>query len=131
MGDRGPLIAVVDDEQAVRTMLRRVLRLAAYDVADFASGEAFLASLDTVLPACAVVDVHMPGLSGFEVEYHLHAGGVQVPMVFITASDDRRLDGASATGAQLLRKPFSTDDLLSAIRAVLDERPVPSGGPDL
>ncbi len=113
-----PLIAVVDDEPPVRTMLRRALRLADYDVAAFASGEEFLASLTERLPACAILDVHMPGLSGFDVELRMRAANFRVPVVFITASDDAALDrSAEAAGAvRLLRKPFSSDALLAAVR---------------
>jgi len=64
----GPHIAVVDDEASVRTALGRLLRLADYQVTAFASGEDFLASLATRLPDCAILDVHMPGLSGFDVQ---------------------------------------------------------------
>jgi FixJ family two-component response regulator len=118
-----PLIAVVDDETPVRTMLRRVLRLADYEVATFASGEEFLASLAAGPPACAVVDIHMPGLSGLDVELRMRAQNCRVPMVLITASDDPALDrSAAAAGAIcLLRKPFSTDALLAAVHRALGE----------
>jgi FixJ family two-component response regulator len=66
VGSASPLIAVVDDETAVGTMLRRALRLAGYEVATFASGQEFLDSLPTCPPTCVILDIHMPGLSGFE-----------------------------------------------------------------
>ena len=65
IGTDHPLVAVVDDEAGVRTMLRRVLRQADFEVAVFASGEDFLASLALRVPACVILDVHMLGLSGF------------------------------------------------------------------
>ena len=111
-------IAVVDDEGAVRTALRRLLRLADYTVAEFATGEEFLASLEARRPECAVLDVHMPGLSGFDVCARMRAAHVEVPVVFITASDEREIERlASQSGGRLLRKPFSSDDLLAAIEA--------------
>lgn len=118
------LIAVVDDEMPVRTMLRRALRLADYEVAMFASGEEFLDSLSTCSPACAILDIRMPGLSGLEVERRLRAQNIRLPVVLITASDDPALDrSAAAAGAIcLLRKPFSTDALLAALRRALSER---------
>lgn len=124
MANADLLIAVVDDELPVRTMLGRVLRLADYEVATFATGEAFLSSLATRLPACAIVDVHMPGLSGFDVESRMRAELLQIPLVFITASDDATLDrSAVAAGAVcLLRKPFSSDALLSAVRVAIGDR---------
>ena len=116
-----PLIAVVDDEAPVRTMLGRLLRLADYEVAAFASGEEFLASVTQLTPACALLDIHMPGLSGFDVQSLLRASGSDVPIVFITASDDPGLDRTvyEAGGVKLLRKPFSNDELLAAVDAAI------------
>jgi FixJ family two-component response regulator len=118
------LIAVVDDELPVRTMLGRLLRLADYRVSAYASGEEFLASValrDTPRPSCAILDVHMPGMSGLEVQSHLRAKAVRIPIVMITASDDIALDRAAleAGAVGLLRKPFSNRDLLGAIDAAL------------
>src|SRR5262249_47746401 len=120
-----PWIAVVDDEAPVRAMLGRVLRLADYDVIAFASGEDFLASLAQRVPACVVLDIHMPGLSGFDVESRLRALHGDVPVVFITASDDPKLDqSARECGHRaLLRKPFSSNQLLGAIDAALRAQP--------
>jgi FixJ family two-component response regulator len=120
-----PLIAVVDDEAPVRTMLGRVLRLADYRVTAFASGEEFLASLTARLPECAILDVHMPGLSGFEVQSRMRAAHIAVPVLFITASDDLALDRSvlEAGGTCLLRKPFSSDELLDAVGAALRGKP--------
>jgi FixJ family two-component response regulator len=120
-----PLIAVVDDEPPVRTMLGRVLRLADYRTSVFASGEEFLASLSARRPACAILDVHMPGLSGLEVHSRMRAACIQVPVVFITASDDIALDRSAldAGGVCLLRKPFSSEVLLDAVGAALRSEP--------
>jgi FixJ family two-component response regulator len=125
-----PLIAVVDDESPVRTMLGRLLRLADYRVGEYASGEDFLASLDGPQPPlCAIVDLHMPGLSGFEVQSRLRAAQRKVPVVFITASDDPGLDRLAFAlgGSGLLRKPFSSNELLVAIASAVGER---GGGGD-
>jgi FixJ family two-component response regulator len=112
-----PIIAVVDDESSVRTMLGRLLRLADYRVSVFASGEEFLASLRAAMPACVILDIHMPGLSGLEVHAQLRAARMRIPVVFITASDDIALDRAAAEAnvVRLLRKPFSSDALLEAV----------------
>ena len=121
MTSAAPLIAVVDDEAPVRTALGRLLRLADYEVAAFSCGEEFLASLAARVPACVILDIHMPGLSGFDVQARLRASRTQVPAVFITASDDPSLDKAvrEADGVALLRKPFSSDALLGAVSAAL------------
>jgi len=114
-------VAIVDDEAPVCVALGRLLRLADYEVASFGSGEEFLASLATRRPACAILDLHMPGLSGFDVQSRLRAAGMQVPVVFMTASDERALGGAAldAGGVRLLRKPFSNDELLEAVGVAL------------
>ena len=127
MGNASPLIAVVDDEAPVRTMLRRALRLADYEVASFASGEEFLDSLSGRIPACAILDIHMPGLSGLDVGRRVRAQDIRVPVVLITASDDSALDRAAAAAGAicLLRKPFSTDALLAAVRCAVGE-PAPA-----
>ena len=104
-------------------MLGRVLRLADYEVAAFQSGEEFLASLAARVPACVILDVHMPGLSGLDTRSRLRAAHSGVPVIFITASDDPALDQIvlDAPGSTLLRKPFSSERLLSAIAAALPE----------
>ena len=114
-------IAVVDDEAPVRTMLRRVLRLAGYEVVTFASGDDFFASLAKRIPACVVVDLHMPGMTGLEVVERLRQFPTVVPVVCITASDDAVLDKLviDACGVPLLRKPFASDSLLCAVAETL------------
>lgn len=121
-------IAVVDDEAPVRTALARLLRLADYEVATFESADAFLASLDAGRPGCVLLDIHLPGLTGFDVLMRLRAAQIDVPVIFITASDNVRLDQAAAQAgvAHLLRKPFSNAALLAAVEATLR---APSGHP--
>jgi FixJ family two-component response regulator len=114
-------IAVVDDEVAVRTALGRLLRLADYEVMAFASGEAFLAWATAHRPACVILDVHMPGLSGLGVRSQFLAAHPDLPTIFITASDDDALDRAvlQVGGMTLLRKPFSNESLLDAVDAAI------------
>ncbi len=104
-------------------MLGRLLRLADYRVNAFASGEEFLASLAAEKPACAVLDIHMPGLSGLEVQSRMRAAHLAIPVVFISASDESVLErSASEAGGRLLRKPFSSQDLLQAIGIAIDHK---------
>lgn len=104
----------------MRTALCRLLRLADYEVATFESGEDFVASLDIGRPACVLLDLHMPGLTGLDVHALLRAAHIDVPVIFITASDDLGLNLTVAqTGSELLRKPFSNDALLAAVAAAL------------
>ena len=125
MSGAAPYIAVVDDEESVRTMIGRLLRLEDYQVASFGSGEEFLVSLVSRVPACVILDVHMPGLSGLDVQERLRAIDAGIPAIFITASDDSALDKAvlQAHGLALLRKPFSREVLLGTIGAALRGKP--------
>ena len=93
-------IAVVDDEAPVRAALGRLLRLADYAVTSFASGEEFLAAFDSRKPDCIVLDVHMPGLSGISVWSELRARHSDVPIIFITASDEFALGVSVLEGGQ-------------------------------
>lgn len=120
MDAKGPCVAVVDDEAPVRTALARLLRLSDYEVTTFACGDEFLAALAARRPDCAVLDVNMPGLSGFDVQARLAAAHIDLPVVFITAGDEPALDQqARDCGGELLRKPFSNDVLLGAISKAL------------
>ena len=124
-----PYIAVVDDEASVRTALGRLLRLAHYDVQAFASGEEFIDSLATHRPDCALLDIHLPAMTGFDVQARLRAQRVHLPVVFITASSDPLLSQkvAAAGGIRLLRKPFSNVELLEAIESALQCGPPTQG----
>jgi len=126
MASHGPFVAVVDDEPAVRAMLGRLLRLSNYQVSAFSSGAEFLASLNAHTPACAVLDINMPELSGLEVQLRMRAAHIRIPVVLITASDDSDLDkSARDVGAVgLLRKPFSNDDLIKAVGLAIESRPL-------
>jgi two-component system response regulator FixJ len=116
-----PYLAIVDDEGPVCTALGRVLRLAGYDVAAFASGAEFLDSLGARRPDCVILDVHMPLLSGFDVQSKLRAARIDLRVIFITAIDACGLEreALDAGGHSLLLKPFSDDDLLAAVDAAL------------
>ena len=124
MDVKGPYVAVVDDEAPVRTALGRLLRLADYEVGAFASGDEFLASLAARRPDCVILDVNMPGLSGFGVKSRLDGAQIELPAVFITASDDPEFERqAREASSTLLRKPFSNEVLLQAVGRALGKRP--------
>ena len=108
-------------------MLGRLLRLADYEVTAFACGDDFIRSLATRQPDCVVLDIHMPGMSGLDVQSHLADAHVALPVVFITASDDVALDRRvqQAGGLRLLRKPFSNDELLAAVGSALHRKGAP------
>lgn len=121
-------VALVDDEAPVRVALGRLLRLADYAVLPFASGEEFLDSLAVRVPDCVLLDVHMPGLTGLQVQARLRASALGLPVVFITASDDAEVvrNALDAGGLCVLRKPFSNEVLLDAVGAALKSRAPPN-----
>lgn len=113
-----PVIAIVDDDPSVRRSLHRLLESAGYRGHTFASAEAFLDSLSRSRPACLVLDVHLDGMNGFELQTCLMEAGAEVPIIFITAHDDAgtraRMEQSGAAGH--LRKPFDDAALLDLIR---------------
>lgn len=119
----------MDDEAPVRVALGRLLRLADYAVLPFASGEEFLDSLAARVPDCVLLDVQMPGLTGFQVQARLRGLGLRLPVVFITASDDAAIDrkALDAGGMRVLRKPFGNELLLDAVKLALNSLAGDSG----
>jgi two-component system, LuxR family, response regulator FixJ len=117
-------VAIVDDELPMRTALGRLLRLAGCEVALFASGEAFLGSLDAGLPDCVILDLRMGALSGLDVLRRLRAAGIATPVICITANADEVLakEVLDAGAVRLLRKPIPNDELLDAIRLALGQK---------
>jgi FixJ family two-component response regulator len=113
------LIAIVDDEEPVRKALMRLMRSVGLSAETFASGPEFLKSLDTRLPDCVVLDLHMPQINGFNVQAHLAQKYAALPVIIVTGHDlpnarERAMEcGASA----FLRKPVLDRTLLGAISA--------------
>jgi FixJ family two-component response regulator len=121
-------IAVVDDESPVCKALGRLLRAAGHEVETYASGGEFLSSLQKHRPDCAIVDLHMPAVSGLEVQQQLAKEEIRLPCIVITGKDDpgtqQRVMESGA--AAYLRKPLDEKALLDAIRtAVTRNEPEP------
>jgi FixJ family two-component response regulator len=121
MEKKRPFIAVVDDEEAVRKALARLLRSMDLEADVFPTGESFLASLASSVPLCAVLDLHMPGLTGLDVLKRLHGMTVTFPTIVVTAYDEPhvREQCLSAGAAAYLRKPLDDDLLLRTITHTL------------
>jgi FixJ family two-component response regulator len=116
------LIAVVDDEPSVRKALRRLLSASGHEVKTFASGQEFLEGFAAWRPDCLVLDLHMPGLSGLEVQKELARIGDSLPIVIITAFDDpeSRAQCLAAGATAYLLKPFDDQALLDAIANAIE-----------
>jgi FixJ family two-component response regulator len=121
MATTKPLIAVVDDDRSVVKSLARTLRSAGYAVETFGSAREFLASLPASPPQCLVLDVHMPEMSGLELQDRLAAQEYCVPVILMTGNDTpqtrERAHRAGSFG--LFMKPFANEALLRAIREAL------------
>ena len=117
-----PLLAVVDDDIAVRESLESLIRSVGMAVRVFSSAEEFLDSAQPNKLDCLILDVRMPGMSGIELHRHLVAGDCKVPVVFMTAhgyDEQARSEASLDWAVAYLNKPFSDDELLDAVHAAL------------
>lgn len=122
-----PRILVVDDEEYIRDLVSTALSFSGFEVAVAGDGVTALNRIGTYLPALVVLDVTMPGMDGFEVCRRMRSDGDQTPVVFLTARDaeEDRLSGFTQGGDDYLTKPFSLEELVARVRAVL-RRTTPS-----
>jgi FixJ family two-component response regulator len=113
-----PSVFVVDSDPAVCRDLTGAGKLMGAAVKPFASAEQFLEAYDPSVPGCLVVDIQLPGMSGLELQQHLAARGMAVPIVIVSAHADVRIAVEAMTrGAiSVLQKPFQMSELLAAIR---------------
>ena len=114
-------LLLVDDEENLRSMLEAALRHVGFDVHPAASGREALDTAASVRPDLIVLDVMLPDLDGFEVCRRLRAEGSRTPVLFLTARDgtDDKVRGLTLGGDDYLVKPFSLDELVARISAVL------------
>jgi two-component system OmpR family response regulator len=129
-------LLVVDDEPNIRELLSASLRYAGFEVATAADGQQALALADSFRPDLLVLDVMMPGLDGFGVVRRLRQSGRHTPVLFLTARDaaEDKVSGLTLGGDDYVTKPFSLDEVLARIRAVLRRTaaaPRPSEAPRL
>ena len=126
---RSLLVAVVDDEASVRKAIHRLLVASSVRVEVFSSGEEFLASLADHAPDCVILDLHMPGITGLDVQKQLIRAGMRLPIVVVTAYDEpeTREQCLAAGAAAYLQKPLDDQVLLNAVAVAVrhwsDARP--------
>ena len=111
------MVFVVDDDQSVREALSSLIRSIGLDVETYASAHEYLRRPPQHSPACLVLDVRMPGLSGLDLQRELAHQGRQIPIIFVTAHGDipMTVKAMKAGAAEFLSKPFRDQDLLDAI----------------
>jgi FixJ family two-component response regulator len=117
------MICIVDDDASLLRALRRLLDATGFRVEAFSSAEAFLGSRHHGGADCLVLDVHLGGLSGLDLQEHLATSGIRTPVVIITAHDDPPTrDRARRAGVvEYLRKPFDDDALIAAIHRAIGD----------
>ena len=118
---KAPLISIVDDDEEVREATRGLVRSLGYAAEAFASAKEFLASNRIHETSCVITDLHMPGMSGIDLQDRLIVDGHRVPIIFITAfPDDRVRTRAMNAGAVcFMSKPYSEDHLINCLETAL------------
>ena len=114
-------LLVVDDEPGILELLSVSLRFAGFEVATATNGVDALGVFQDFAPDLLVLDVQMPGLDGFEVAKQLRGNGHRTPVLFLTAKDatEDRVHGLTIGGDDYVTKPFSLEEVVARIRAVL------------
>ena len=116
-------VYVVDDDEAVRSSLRMLIRSVGLQARAFGLATEFLETYDPDLPGCVVLDVRMPGMSGLEMQQELNRRGATIPVVFITGHGDvpMAVEAMQAGAVDFIQKPFRDQDLLDRINQALEK----------
>src|SRR5919108_5230336 len=122
MRDPDPVVFVVDDDPSIREALSSLLRSVGLGVEPFGSAREFLTGPRPDAPACLVLDVRLPGLSGLDLQRELAAAQVDLPIIFLTGHGDipMTVQAMKAGAVEFLTKPFRDQDLLDAISQALE-----------
>ena len=120
-GTPAPRVLVVDDEASIIELVATALRYEGFQVETASTGRKALAAATSFRPHLVVLDVMLPDLDGFEVQARLAADGVRVPILFLTARDatEDKVRGLTLGGDDYVTKPFSLEELVARVRAVL------------
>jgi FixJ family two-component response regulator len=116
------IVFVVDDDPSVREALHGLIQSVGLSAKTFGSAQEFLSSKLPDMPACLVLDIRLPGLSGLDLQRELVKAGVKLPIIFITGHGDIPMSvRAMKAGAfEFLTKPFRDQDLLDAIQQAIE-----------
>jgi len=115
-------VAIVDDDDSLRSAIQDLLEAIGVPAQAFASAEEFLKSGQHHRTACLIADIRMPGMSGLELQTKLNADGCRIPTIFITAHGDEkmRMQALRAGAVEFLSKPFNDEALIESVRAALE-----------
>jgi FixJ family two-component response regulator len=116
------MIAIVDDDDSIRSALQGLLESAELSAQSFASAEEFLKSGQRHQIACLITDIRMPGMSGLELQAKLNSERCKIPIIFITAHGDEklRMQALRAGAVEFMAKPFDDEALLESVRVALE-----------
>jgi FixJ family two-component response regulator len=119
---KAQMVAIVDDDDLMRSALQGLLKSAGLLAQAFASADEFLRSGHQHDTACLITDIRMPGMSGLELQAQLNADHCRIPTIFITAHGDAkmRMQAMRAGAVEFLAKPFDDEALLESVRAALE-----------
>ena len=122
MAELDPIVFVVDDDALVRRSMERLIRIAGFKVLTFESAQHFLGYHRSEGPACLVLDVRLPGLSGLDLQRELSQSGEQIPIVFLTGHGDIPMSvrAMKAGAVEFLTKPVKQRILLEAIQSAVE-----------
>jgi len=122
MTEKPPVVIIVDDDPSFRGFLVRLIGTVGLKTIQFASAEEFLAAAPPDCPACLVLDVQMPGLSGLDLQRQLADGRRALPIVFMTGHGDipMTVEAMKAGAVGFLPKPFRNQDLIDAVKEGLN-----------
>jgi len=116
------MVAIVDDDDLMRSALEGLLKAVGLPAQAFASAEEFLRSGQQRQARCLITDIRMPGMSGLELQAHLNAERCRIPIIFITAHGDEkmRMQALRAGAVEFMAKPFDDEALVESVRAALE-----------
>jgi FixJ family two-component response regulator len=116
-----PRISIVDDDASIREALKSLMRSVRFDVEAFGSAEEFLASERLHETTCLILDLYLPGMTGFELQNRLNIAQCWIPIIFITAHADEatRQRALKAGAIDLLSKPVRREPLFKAIQSAI------------
>ena len=115
------MVAIVDDDESIRSALFGLMKAIGLPARTFASAEEFLDSNEQRRTGCLIADIRMPGMSGLELQATLNAADCRIPIIFVTAHGDEkmRLQALRAGALELVAKPFNHEALVARVRAAL------------
>lgn len=122
MNEGDAIVFVIDDDESMRAAIKSLIRSVGLNERTFASANDFLLSGRPDSPACLILDVRMPGLSGLDLQRNLAAANIHIPIIFITGHGDIPMSvrAMKAGAVEFLTKPFRDQDLLDAIQQALE-----------